>query len=137
MVSQYNENKRLFLNGVEKLHVMRQSIAEKWELVRRYDLEGKQIVFWAANAMMERFLQGVDLPECVRVVDSNPAKAGYFSDFPVMMPEVAENFIRESGAIFIFTKLHAQAILDGLHNQYNKTYSPEDIHIVDYDQTNV
>ncbi len=60
-------------------------------------------------------------------------KAGYFADFSVITPDVAESFIRGSGAIFIFTKLHAQEILDSLRIRYDKSYPDKDIHIVDYD----
>ncbi len=58
VVFHYAENKGLFLNGVGKLARLRKLILEKWTLVQRYESEGKQIVFWAANEMMDQFLGG-------------------------------------------------------------------------------
>lgn len=132
MPSQYEENKRLFLQGVDTLCRLRASVSEKWPLVQRYEAAGKDMVFWGANEMLERFLQGREIGSRVRIIDSDPLKAGY-ARLPVCTPDSTEAYIRSSSAIFIFTKLHARVILDDLRNRFSKVYGSDDVHIIDYD----
>jgi hypothetical protein len=129
----YDENKRFFLTGLKRMRALRDKVTSVWSVVRQYEVQGKQIVFWAANEMMAHFLQESTLPERVKIFDSNPAKTHYFDNLDVHLPEAASEFIRASDAIFIFSAPHAEAILADLLTVHNKTYSPEYIHIVDYE----
>lgn len=129
----YEDNKKFFLAGVERMNALRRMTAENWKHVKQYEAQGKTAVFWAANEMMSQFLQGANLPENVRIVDSNPAKAGYFNNHAVHLPEAEASFIRASEAVFIFTAQHVEAILKMLHTDFGKTYSPNSVHIVDYE----
>ncbi len=129
--SHYSENKQWFLDGLETLRRFRASIEETWPLVQNYEAAGRDIVFWGANEMLDRFLQGRELGRRVRIVDSDPLKAAY-ARFPVFTPDATEAFIHSSDAIFIFTKLHAPAILDTLRSRYRKVYGDDAIHVIDY-----
>ncbi len=133
----YEQNKKYFLDGLKNLCRLRELIVAQRALLKRYESEGKEVVLWAANEMMKLFLFGSGVPNGVKVVDSNPSKASYLDDFPVLMPDAAEMSIRMSAGIFIFTKLHAQVILDDIRDHYGKIYQEKDIHIVDYDLNKV
>ncbi len=132
----YDDNKRLFLAGFETLDRMRQALARSWTLVEKYQALGRAIVFWGANEMMDRFLGGRLPGPGVTVVDSDPLKAGFSREFAVHTPAAAADAVRQSSAIFLFTKLHSAAILADLRMRFGKTYAADAIHIVDYMSAN-
>lgn len=130
--SEYAVNLRHFQAGQQRLTAMRSSLLEAWQRVESYRAQGRHVIFWGANEILDRFLDGRVPGDRVQVVDSDPLKASFGAAYPVATPEAARSAIAQSAAIFLFTRIHAPAILRDLAERFGKTYGHDHVHVVDY-----
>jgi hypothetical protein len=130
-LSEYAANRNFFERGLERLAILRAEIDASAALAADYDRSGEPLVFWAANELLSQFLARHPLPNGAVVVDSNPEKARFLDGFDVISPELAVDALLKAGAIFIFTRFHAEAILSQINDLCGRTFPSARIHIVD------
>lgn len=129
--SEYKKNRELFSKGVKELERMRVEMELAGEKLKQYERHDASVIFWAANDLMARFLDQYPSLHDVTIVDSNPEKADFFRESTVLMPSAAATQIKKADAIFIFTRLHADEILNQIELSIGKKFEPDHVHVVD------
>ena len=129
--SDYQKNRELFTEGVRKLERLQVEMDSAGERLEAYKDHNSPVIFWAANDLMARFFQRSASPANVTIVDSNPEKADFIRGSTVLTPSAAAANIRKAEAIFIFTRLHADEILDQIERSTGKQFEPDHVHVVD------
>ena len=127
----YKSNRELFLAGVEAVERSEMEINRSYQRFMTYQERGSEVVLWAANDVMARFLSRCPDVGNATIVDSNREKAGVFLPLKVFTPDAAADAIRKAEGIFIFTKFHAADILQHIRQSVGKIFDGKSIHIVD------
>jgi SAM-dependent methyltransferase len=127
----YDTGRRLFMEGVAALERLMADMASANERLEEYKNRNASVIFWAANDLMARFFDLYPFSGNVTVVDSNPDKSDYFDTPRVLSPATAVDKIQGAEAIFIFTKLHAEKILEQIALSIGKKFEFDRVHIVD------
>jgi hypothetical protein len=129
--SGYAANRRFFMAGVATLERRWGDMEVANERRGEYEQQKASVIFWAANDLMARFFDRYPFSDNVTVVDSNPDKSSFLAPLSVLMPSCAAQKIRDAKAIFIFTKLHAERILEQIELSTGKKFEAHHVHIVD------
>jgi hypothetical protein len=95
------------------------------------EVHGQVVIFWAANAVMDEFLQLYSPGGNVTIVDNDPAKERFLCGRRVLLPRDAAGAISNADAIFIFTPHHSATILQQIGETFGKFFEPSQIHVVD------
>lgn len=131
IAGQYKSNRELFLAGAEALERSEEEMDRSYRTFLTYQERGSGVVMWAANDVMVRFLSRCSGLGNATIVDSNPQKARVFLPLMVFTPDAAVDAIRKAEGIFIFTKFHANDILQQIEQSLEKTFDSRCVHVVD------
>jgi SAM-dependent methyltransferase len=128
--SEYEDNRSCFIGGLKKLEEQRKVFRKTADAVARYERQHVSVLFWAANELMATYFSLHQPNKNVSVFDSNPEKQLFFGTYQVSTPAQDPKKIHDAQAIFLFTRLHARAILQDIKMQFGKEFDPTNVHIV-------
>lgn len=93
---------------------------------------GGQAVIWGSNEICAHLLRDFDLPAGTLIVDSDPRKANYLSQYPTVLPGDVRAELRDARLIVINTKLHAGAIKKWMQENIVPTQHSQTLVVLDY-----
>lgn len=131
--NEYERNRQTIEIGLGRVETYFGHFQKLRDQVTKAAGQGEKVLLWAANANTTYFTYGYKLPDGVKVVDSNPDKATFLADVPVYQPLEVNQHILESQLLVIFCgPVHKASILDLLKREFGKTFSEEQIVLVDF-----
>lgn len=131
--NEYAQNRQTFRQGLDRVRAFQEKLSHLQNQVTTMARQGKKVVLWAANTNLVHFMNGYELPEGVKVVDSNPDKRHFLTATLVYQPSEMASHIQESELLVIFCgAVHKQSILDSLKVNYNKSFPDDGVILVDF-----
>jgi SAM-dependent methyltransferase len=131
--SQYLSNKEAFRAGLRKAELFVRSRVGILQVIEELNAKNQSVLIWGANDnFLRMFSTEEEIPVNAIIVDSNPKKKTFLSNNRVNLPGEVKDLLADISVIVLTTNLHADSILSTLANEYNKTFSKENVYLFDY-----
>lgn len=123
----YQENKTMFLKGIERVKEFEALLHKTREII----ISNNNVLIWVANETTNRLFDNINLTDNITVVDSDARKVSYFNNSPsVHLPDNKKFQIVNADIIIICSMIHAKDILEFILNNYNKTFTSDQVKII-------